>query len=95
MQEIIFESETEARVFLLKWAEPITHVAIDEIIAFVQDKNLDAISSEILGQFAELKRRNFKAYLADSKAYSEALQKREREFNALIFRMRKDLNRQG
>ena len=95
LQEIIFESETEARVFLLKWAEPITHVAIDEIIAFVQDKNLDAISSEILGQFAELKRRNFEAYLADSKAYSEALQKREREFNALIFRMRKDLNRQG
>ena len=92
---IIFASEAAARVFLLKWAEPLTHVAIDELTAFIQDKNLDAISAEVLGQFAELKRQNFAAYLSDAQAYGAALQKREQEFNALVFRMRKDLNRQG
>ena len=60
----------------------------------MKDKKLDAISEEILTQFSALKQRNFAAYLADSKAYSEAFQQRENEYNALIFRMRKDLNKQ-
>ena len=92
LQEIIFACEkTEARVFLLRWAELLTNIPIDEITAFVENKNLDAISAELLNQFAELKRQNFTAYLADSQAYGAALQKREQEFNALIFKMRKGL----
>lgn len=94
LQEIIFACEkTETRVFLLRWSEILTNIPIDELTAFVKDKNLDAISVEVLNQFAELKERNFAAYLADSAAYSEALQKREQEFNALIFKMRKDLHK--
>ena len=54
---------------------------------------MDAISEEVLTQFAELRRQNFTAYIADSKSYGEAVQRREKEFNALIFRMRKDLNK--
>lgn len=92
LQEIIFACEkTEARVFLLRWAELLTNIPIDEITAFVEDKKLDAISAEVLNQFAELKRQNFTAYLADSQSYGAALQKREQEFNALVFKMRKGL----
>lgn len=95
LQKIIFACDkTETRVFLLRWSEILTNIPIDELTAFVKDKNLDAISVEVLNQFAELKERNFAAYLADSAAYSEALQKREQEFNALIFKMRKDLHKQ-
>lgn len=95
LQEVIFARESpEERVFLLRWAEQLLNVPIDEITNFVEQRELVAISAEVLAQFAELKRQNFAAYLIDSQAYSEALQKREKEYNALIFRMRKDLMKQ-
>ncbi len=94
LQGIIFSSEkTEERIFLLRWAEQLLNISIDEISNFIRDKELDAISEEVLTQFAELRRQNFTAYIADSKSYSEAVQKRENEFNKLIYRMRKDLQR--
>ncbi|MBQ6296963.1 MAG: hypothetical protein IJK81_04635 [Selenomonadaceae bacterium] len=94
LQEIIFSSDkTEERIFLLRWAEPILNISIDEISNFIRDKELDAISEEVLTQFADLRRQNFTAYIADSKSYSEAVQKRENEFNKLIYRMRKDLRK--
>lgn len=94
LQKIIFSREnTEERIFLLRWAETLLNIPIDEITDFVKEKNLDAISAEVLTQFSQLKRRNFTAYLADSQAYGEAIKKREKDYNALIFRMRKDLNK--
>ena len=94
LQEIIFSRDkTEERVFLLRWAEPLLNLPLDEISNFIRDRELDAISAEVLNQFAELRRQNFEQYLADSKSYGEAVQKRESEFNALIFRMRKDLHK--
>ncbi len=94
LQEIIFSRDkTEERIFLLRWAEPLLNISIDEITNFIHIRELDAISEEVLNQFAELRRKNFAEYLADSKAYSEAVQNREKEFNALIFKMRKDINK--
>ena len=94
LQTIIFSlDDTEERIFILRWSEPLLNISIDEISNFVRDKELDAISEEVLTQFAELKRQNFATYIADSKSYSDAVQKREKEFNALIFRMRKDLRK--
>lgn len=94
LQEIIFSRDkTEERIFLLRWAEPLLNLPLDEISNFIRDRELDAISAEVLNQFAELRRQNFEQYLADSKSYGEAVQKRESEFNALIFRMRKDLHK--
>ena len=93
LQGIIFACDkTEERIFLLRWSEPILNLPIDEISNFIRDKELDAIAEEVLTQLAKLKRQNFAEYLADSKAYSDAAQKRQKEFNALIFRMRKDLS---
>jgi len=69
------------------------NLPLDEISNFIRDRELDAIAEEVLNQFAELRRQNFEQYLADSKSYGEATQKREKEFNALIFRMRKDLRK--
>lgn len=94
LQTIIFAREkTEERVFLLRWAEPLLNLPLDEISNFIRDRELNAIAEEVLNQFAELRRQNFEQYLADSKSYGEATQKREKEFNALIFRMRKDLHK--
>lgn len=94
LQEVIFKRDkTEERIFLLRWAEPLLNLPLDEISNFIRDRELDAIAEEVLNQFAELRRQNFEQYLADSKSYGEATQKREKEFNALIFRMRKDLRK--
>ncbi len=92
LQGIIFSRDkTAERIFLLKWAEPLLNLSIDELSNFIRDRELDAISEEVLTQFAALRQKNFAEYLADSQAFSTAAQQREKEFNALIFRMRKDL----
>ncbi|MBR1729621.1 MAG: hypothetical protein IJ728_08875 [Selenomonadaceae bacterium] len=93
-QEIIFSlPKSEERIFLMKWSEPLLNLQIDEILNFIQDNDLQKISQEVLNQFMELRRQNFIAYLSDSKAYSDAVQQRDKEYNSLIFRMRKDLMR--
>ena len=92
LQGIIFSRDNiEERIFLLHWSEPLLNLPIDETINFIREKELDVISSEILTQFAELRRKNFAMYLADSKAHAEAFKKREKEFNALFYSMRKGL----
>lgn len=92
LQELIFAlGSAEERLFLLKWAAPLLDIQVDAIVDFVRDRDLAAVSQEVLTQFADLKHQNFAAYLSDSQAYSEALQQREKEYNSLVFKMRKDL----
>ena len=92
LQEIIFNcANAEDRVFILKWANSLLNIQIDEILDFVADKDLQKISSTILSEFATLKQKNYDAYLADAKAYSEEKSRREKEYNSLIFKMRKEL----
>lgn len=94
LQEIIFSSvKAEERIFLLNWSEPLLNLPIDEIMDFVGDRELDAVSREILTGFAELKQKNFAQYLADSEVYGRAVEKRESEYNDLIYRMRTDLEK--
>ncbi|MBZ9626101.1 hypothetical protein G9F71_025175 [Clostridium sp. FP2] len=92
LQGIIFSLEkSEDRLFLLKWAEKLLDLQVDDILDFVKNKELSKISLNVLTEFADLKRKNFEVYISDSKAYSEELQRREKEYNALIFKMRKEL----
>ena len=94
LQEIIFSSgKAEERIFLLNWSEPLLNLPIDEIMDFISDRELDDVSREILTGFAELKQKNFAQYLADSEVYGRAVEKRESEYNDLIYRMRTDLEK--
>ncbi|MBR0261436.1 MAG: hypothetical protein IJQ85_06535 [Selenomonadaceae bacterium] len=93
LQAIIFSCDkTEERIFLLKWSEPLLNLPLDEISNFIRE--LDSIPQDVLNQFAELRQQNFAEYLSDSKAYGEALKRRENDYNALIFHMRRSLARQ-
>ena len=95
LQAIIFSlQKSEDRLFLLKWAEVLLDLQIDEVLDFVKYKELSKISLDVLTEFADLKRKNFEVYISDSKAYSEELQRREKAYNSLIFKMRKDLMKQ-
>ena len=94
LQAIIFSCDkTEERVFLLKWSETFLNLPLDELSNFINDRELKSISEKSLTQFAELRQQNFATYLSDGKAYGEAIQRREQDYIALIFRMRKDLHK--
>jgi hypothetical protein len=95
LQEIIFNcANAEDRVFIFKWANSLLDIQIDEILSFVADNDLQKISQTILSEFATLKQKNYDIYLADAKAYGEEKSRREKEYNSLIFKMRKDLMKQ-
>lgn len=95
LQDIIFNCKNaEDRVWILNWANSLLDIQIDEILEFVADNDLQKISHTILDQFAALKQKNYDIYLADVKAYSAEKAGREKEYNSLIFKMRKDLLKQ-
>ena len=92
LQDIIFSLEkNENKIFLINWANNLIDLPVDETINFIELKKLDAIPEQVLNQFMELKKKNFEVYLSDAKAYGEEQERREKEFNSLIFKMRKGL----
>ena len=96
LQEIIFNcANPKDRVFILKWANSLLDIQIDEVLSFVADNDLQIISKTILSEFATLKQKNYDVYLADAKAYGEEKSRREKEYNSLIFKMRNDLMKQN
>ena len=94
LQDIIFSLEkNENKIFLINWANNLIDLPVDEIINFVQLNNLDSIPQNVLNQFIELKKKNFESYLSDAKAYGKEQERRDKEFNSLIFKMRKGLEK--
>lgn len=92
VSDLIFSCQnSEDRMLIFKWAFPLWNLSIDEVLRFVADKNLSAISADILRDFAALKSKRYAAFLNDAKAYSQAQKKRDDQYNNLIFKMRKNL----
>lgn len=94
LQEIIFNcTKAEDRIYILNWASSLLDIQIDEILTFVADNDLQEISKTILEEFAKLKQKNYDVYLTDVEAYSKEMAEREKQYNSLIFKMRKDLDK--
>lgn len=92
VSNLIFSCQnSEDRMLIFKWAFPLWNLSIDEVLRFVADKNLSAISADILRDFAALKSKRYAAFLNDAKAYSQAQKERDNQYNNLIFKMRKNL----
>ena len=62
------------------------------LIAVSQDAN---ISKALQAEFNELQQRNFEIYLADVEQYGHELDKRDKDIQGLLFKMKKDLERQN
>lgn len=93
LQSIIFNcAKAEDRIFILNWANSLLDIQIDDILALVSDNDLDKISDTILTEFSELKKKNYEIYLADAKSYGEEQARRDKQFNSLLFKMRKGLS---
>ena len=92
LHRIIFNCTNPAdRIFILKWADSLLDIQVDGILAFVANNDMQKVSEEILEGFAALKQKNYDVYLSDAQAYSEEQARREKEYNSLIYKMRKDL----
>ena len=95
LQKIIFSCTSSSdRIFILNWADSLLDLRIDGVISFVADNGLDKVSAEILDGFSALRQKNYDVYLSDAEAYGEELSRREKEYNSLMFRMRKDIAEQ-
>ena len=94
IQKIVFGCEvTENKIFILKWSNDIMDLHIDDVLAFVADKDLQKISKKVLAEFAAIKKKNYDVYLSDAKSYSEAKAQRDKEYNSLMYKMRKELSK--
>ena len=92
LQKVIFNcKETEDRMFILNWASDLLDIQINELLDFVADKDLQKISEKVLTDFSELRIKNLDAYICDVKAYGQEKERREKEYNSLMFKMRKAL----
>lgn len=93
MQKIIFNcSRNDDRVFIATWAGALLNSRIDAILQFVEQKELE-VTKSVLEEFAELKQKDYETILANEKAYSDDQVRLEKQYNALIFKMRKELAR--
>lgn len=93
LQSIIFNcAKSEDRIYILNWANDLLDIQIDDILALVSDNDLDKISDTILTEFSELKKKNYEIYLADAKSYGEEQARRDKQFNSLLFKMRKGIS---
>ena len=93
LQSIIFNcTKAEDRIFILNWANDLLDIQIDDILALISDNDLDSISDTILSEFSRLKQKNYEIYLADAKSYAEEQARRDKQFNSLLFKMRKGLS---
>lgn len=92
VSKILFSCpKSEDRITILKWADPLWNLQIDAVLQFVSDRSLDQISEKVLHEFADLKKRNYAAFLNDVTAYSKAQKEREKQYDSLMFKMRKEL----
>ena len=90
LQNIIFScTKSEDRIFILNWADDLLDIQIDDILSLISDNALDKILEKTLTEFSELKKKNFEIYLADAESYGKEQAHRDKQFNSLLFKMRK------
>ena len=68
-------------------------IQINGLLEFIADRRLNKISEKVLKEFAELRLKNLDAYLNDAKAYGLEKERREKQYNSLMFKMRTDLTK--
>lgn len=97
LQQHIFATATTAqKVWLVRWAEVWQRDNTQEVLRFLESEQLierGEISQLVLTEMRHLQQRTLEACLQDAKAYSDALKKRETDYNGLMFRMRKELQK--
>lgn len=94
LQNIIFICyDSNSKINILKWADNIMNMRFDEVLEYVENKKLSNISKDVLIEFSELRKNNYIEFISDIKSYIEERSIREKQYNSLMFKMRKELMR--
>ena len=92
LQQIIFElQDVEQRLFVFHWAESITGLSICNMVDFIRNQNFDQVSEVLLSDFTKLKLKNYASFIDDAQKYTQDIKEQEKEYNSLMFKMRKEL----
>jgi len=93
LHDIVFGLEkVEERLWLFSWGDALVDMAIDTVLDFIRDKELDSISQAVIGAFTQLRLQNYSTFINDAKAHAEMSAKWDKEYNSLMFKMRKELS---
>ncbi len=89
IQQAIFSCDHSlTRVTILNWASELFSLPVEDVLAFVEDRHFDVIAKEILDDFTKLRESNYKTFLNDAAAYAAERKEREKQYTALMFKMR-------
>lgn len=93
LHDIVFSLEkVEERLWLFSWGDALADMAIDTVLDFIRDKELDSISQAVIGDFTQLRLQNYATFINDAKAHAEMSAKWDKEYNSLMFKMCKELS---
>ena len=92
LQSIIFSlDDMEQRLFVFHWADRITELSVGNVVDFIRDQQLDQLSQALLNDFTQLRLRNYACFIDDAQHYAREIKEQEKSYNALMFKMRKEL----
>ncbi|MDD3044814.1 MAG: hypothetical protein PHF33_05085 [Candidatus Delongbacteria bacterium] len=95
IEDVIFKLESSSeKIFIIRWAKEWLNSQIEEIVHYIEKSKIKDTTPVFVDSLKEIKRlqlENMEVYLSDVKQYSDAVKKRHDDFNALIFKMRKEI----
>jgi len=93
LHSIVFNlDKIDERLWLFNWGDVLVDMAIDTVLDFIRDKELDSISQAVIDDFTQLRLQNYATFINDAKAHTEMSAKWDKEYNSLMFKMRKELS---
>lgn len=97
IKEIIFECDSiNQKILIYRWSADWFNLHVNEIVSFSKDSNIKDLTPEfsnILNKIERLNNENFETYLNDLQSYTKFMKKRDDDFNNLMFKMRKELDK--
>jgi len=91
IQEILVNCKNEEdKYFILQWMSDISDIHVDDIICEIK-KDETKMFEDIYTELLKLKEKNYQIFLNDAKAYALEQSKRDKQYNSILFRMKKTL----
>ncbi|MCF7911467.1 MAG: hypothetical protein K9M99_02985 [Candidatus Cloacimonetes bacterium] len=94
LQKIMFEGSSAEKIFILRWANAWFDSQIEQIVLFAEQNQLSEFTpvfTDAVNKLRILQKQNMEVFLNDIQTFSKMVKKRNDEYNALMFKMRKEL----
>lgn len=87
--------DPEVRRWLIKWNNDWFSNEIADNLSILNTKEAESLFLMFSENIRQIKENNLKEFYNDVNGYMEHIKQREKEYNSLVFRMRKELSKQG